>query len=111
MKYIATNQYAAGIEYRPGTRTQITLEGFYKTYDKYPVSLADSIVLANKGTDYVAVGDEPVKSLGEGRAYGVELMIRTRIFRHRGFCRLYLFLLGIQTDGSQLAPDIQVYPQ
>lgn len=80
IKYIATNQYAAGIEYRPGSRTQITLEGFYKTYDDYPVSLSDSIVLANKGTDYVAVGDEPVKSRGAGRAYGVELMIRTQEF-------------------------------
>lgn len=80
MKYIGTNHYVAGIEYRPGSRTKITLEGFYKTYDHYPVSLLDSIGLANKGTDYVAVGDEPVKSLGEGRAYGVELMIRTQEF-------------------------------
>ena len=70
----------AGLEYRPGSRTKITLEGFYKAYDHYPVSLLDSIVLANKGTDYVAVGDEPVKSLGEGRAYGVELMVRTQEF-------------------------------
>ena len=28
----------------------------------------------------MAVGDEPVKSLGEGRAYGVELMVRTQEF-------------------------------
>ena len=42
-------------------RTRITVEGFYKTYDHYPVSLLDSVCLANKGTDYVAVGDEPVK--------------------------------------------------
>lgn len=78
--YIGANHYVLGVEYRPGAKTNITLEGFYKTYDHYPVSLIDSIALANKGTDYVAVGDEPVKPVGEGRAYGVELMLRTQEF-------------------------------
>lgn len=78
--YIGTNHYVAGVEYRPGQTTRITLEGFYKTYDHYPVSLLDTVALANKGTDYVAVGDEPVKSVGEGRAYGLELMLRTQEF-------------------------------
>lgn len=78
--YIGSNHYVAGVEYRPGRTTKITLEGFYKTYDHYPVSLSDSIALANKGTDYVAVGDEAVTPAGEGRAYGVELMLRTQEF-------------------------------
>lgn len=78
--YIGSNHYVAGVEYRPGRTTKITLEGFYKTYDHYPVSLIDSIALANKGTDYVAVGDEPVRSVGEGRAYGLEVMLRTQEF-------------------------------
>lgn len=78
--YIGANHYVLGVEYRPGSKTNITLEGFYKSYDHYPVSLIDSIALANKGTDYVAVGDEPVKPVGEGRAYGVELMLRTQEF-------------------------------
>lgn len=78
--YIGANHYVAGLEYRPGRTTKITLEGFYKTYDHYPVSLIDSVALANKGTDYVAVGDEAVRSVGEGRAYGLELMLRTQEF-------------------------------
>lgn len=78
--YIASNHYVAGLEFRPGQLTKITLEGFYKTYDHYPVSLIDSIALANKGTDYVAVGDEPVSPVGEGRSYGLELMLRTQEF-------------------------------
>lgn len=78
--YIGSNHYVAGVEFRPGRTTRITLEGFYKTYDHYPVSLNDSIALANKGTDYVAVGDEPVKPVGDGRAYGLELMLRTQEF-------------------------------
>ena len=78
--YIGSTHYVAGVEFRPGLLTRITLEGFYKTYDHYPVSLIDSIALANKGTDYVAVGDEPVRPVGEGRAYGIELMLRTQEF-------------------------------
>lgn len=78
--YIGCNHYVAGIEFRPSPLTRITLEGFYKTYDHYPVSLLDSICLANKGTDYVAVGDEPVKPVGEGRSYGIECMVRTQEF-------------------------------
>lgn len=80
LRYIGTNHYVAGVEFRPGETTRITLEGFYKTYDHYPVSLLDSTALANKGTDYVAVGDEPVKSVSEGRAYGLEVMLRTQEF-------------------------------
>lgn len=78
--YIGSNNYVAGIEYHTGQATKITLEGFYKTYNRYPVSLIDSIALANKGTDYVAVGDEPVSPVGEGRAYGLEFMLRTHDF-------------------------------
>lgn len=78
--YIGSGHYVAGLGYRPGALTKITLEGFYKTYDRYPVSLIDSVALANKGTDYVAVGDEPVRPVGEGRAYGLELMLRTQEF-------------------------------
>ena len=80
LKYISSTHYVAGIEFRPGPRTNITLEGFYKSYGNYPVSLLDTVCLANKGTDYVAVGDEPVRSIGKGRSYGLELMIRTQEF-------------------------------
>lgn len=78
--YIGSNHYVLGVEWRPGKLTRMTIEGFYKTYDYYPVSLQDSVALANKGTDYVAVGDEAVKPVGEGRAYGLELMLRTQEF-------------------------------
>lgn len=80
LKYIGTTHYVAGVEFRPGPRTNITIEGFYKDYNRYPVSLLDSVSLGNKGTDYVAVGDEPVRSVGEGRSYGMEVMFRTQEF-------------------------------
>ena len=45
-----------------------TIEGFYKKYSNYPVSILDGISLANKGTDFGAVGNEPVQQNGKGRA-------------------------------------------
>ena len=78
--YIGATHYVTGLAFQPGTLTRVTLEGFYKSYGHYPVSLLDTVALANKGTDYVAVGDEPVKPVGKGRAYGVELMLRTQEF-------------------------------
>ena len=45
--------------------------------------MLDSISLASKGADFGVVGDEEVRSTGEGKAYGFELMNRTKIDRLR----------------------------
>ncbi|MGL5681565.1 MAG: TonB-dependent receptor [Marinifilaceae bacterium] len=77
VNFIAMKQYGAGVEVTPGKRISLTLEGFYKQYDRYPVSLIDTISLANKGGDYMGIsGDEPVSSVGEGRSYGAELTVK-----------------------------------
>jgi len=79
IKYIRSDQIIGGMEYRLNENVIFTLEGFNKIYDQYPFSLIDSVSLATKGGDFGIVGDEPVLSIGEGRAYGIELMNRTRI--------------------------------
>ena len=76
LKYIAANHWVTGLEYQPNYESKITLEGFYKTYDHYPFSVNDSIAIASKGGDYGTVGDEAVKSIGKGRAYGIEFYVR-----------------------------------
>jgi hypothetical protein len=76
--YISTNHLVGGVEYQPNEQTRVTLEGFYKTYGNYPLSLSDSVALASKGADYGVVGDEAVVSTAKGRAYGLELLFRTR---------------------------------
>jgi hypothetical protein len=76
LKYIQTNHYIAGFEYRPSQVVQYTVEGFLKTYNNYPYSVNDNISLANKGADYGVLGDEEVRSIGKGRAYGVEFLAR-----------------------------------
>lgn len=76
MTYIQSDHIIGGIEYRISPESQFTVESFYKTYDNYPVSIRDSISLANKGADFGVIGDEAVRSDGEGRAYGAEILFR-----------------------------------
>lgn len=79
LKYIASNHLVGGIEYRRHEDARFTIEAFYKQYDNYPVSVNDSISLANKGGDFGVVGNEEVTSTGTGRSYGVEVYLRDRI--------------------------------
>lgn len=111
LRYISSNHYVAGLEFRPSALTRITLEGFYKSYGRYPVSLLDSVCLANKGTDYVAVGDEPVKSVGEGRSFGGELMIRTQEFYGFVASLAYTYYYSeFKEMNSELAPAANYVP-
>jgi hypothetical protein len=78
VKYIRNRMVAAGFQYNKVKDTRITLEGFYKKYANYPLALNDSICLGNLGTDFAVVGNEPVSSVCEGRAYGMEFLIQKR---------------------------------
>jgi hypothetical protein len=76
LKYISADHFVAGFQYLPSEQSKISIEGFYKDYNDYPFSLDDSISLANKGADFGTFGDEEVRSVAEGRAYGMELLAR-----------------------------------
>lgn len=78
-KYIGVDHYVAGVEYLPTNTTRITLEGFYKQYFNYPVSVKDGISLANQGTEFGAIGNENIKSTGKGRAYGFEFFVQQKL--------------------------------
>ncbi|HYX07255.1 MAG TPA: TonB-dependent receptor [Bacteroidales bacterium] len=78
LRYISADHLVAGLEYRPNDKSRITLEGFYKHYLHYPFSVTDSISLASKGADFGTFGDEEVLSISKGRAYGLELLGRSR---------------------------------
>lgn len=92
ISYIKSDQVIAGVEYSLNESVLFTLEGFNKTYDNYPFSLLDSISLATKGGDFGIVGDEPVLSIGQGRAYGFELSNRTRIRNKLSLIISYTFV-------------------
>ena len=72
LKHILSNQAIAGFEFRPSDITRFNLEGFYKQYGNYPLSVADGMSIAGKGTEYGQIGDEEIISTGNGRAYGME---------------------------------------
>ena len=78
-RYIRADHYVAGLEYLPGAATRLTLEGFYKKYNYYPVSVRDGISLANLGGDFNAIGNEAVASTGRGRAYGAEAFFQQKL--------------------------------
>ncbi|GAB4092510.1 TonB-dependent receptor [Flaviaesturariibacter terrae] len=77
--YIASTHWVGGAEYLPSGSTRITLEGFWKQYSRYPVSTTEGISLANKGTEFGAIGNEPVTQTGRGRAYGIELFAQQKL--------------------------------
>jgi outer membrane receptor protein involved in Fe transport len=80
--YIQSDHLTAGVEYLPFKATRITVEGFYKWYDNYPVSNRDSISLANLGGDFGVIGNEDISSIGRGRTYGVEICLQQKFVKN-----------------------------
>ena len=81
IKYIRNQQLVSGFRYElPKRNAQVSVEGFYKYYDRYPFSVDKQISLANLGGDFGVVGNELVTSTSEGRAYGAEFMFQQRLF-------------------------------
>lgn len=78
LTYIRADHIVGGFEYLPNEDSKLSIEGFYKKYTDYPMSLIDSISLASSGTDFGTFGNVPVVSTAEGRAYGVEVLYRNR---------------------------------
>lgn len=76
--YIRSDHAVAGVEHLFNERSRVTLEGFFKWYSNYPVSLRDSVSLANKGAGFEVFGSEPVVDSGKGRTYGAELLFQQK---------------------------------
>ncbi|MDX5420456.1 MAG: TonB-dependent receptor, partial [Hymenobacteraceae bacterium] len=77
--YIRSIHYVLGTEFLPRQDLRFTLEGFYKDYSNYQVSLRDGISLANQGGDFGSIGNESVRTDGKGRAYGLELYLQKKL--------------------------------
>lgn len=76
--YIRADHLVGGIEFLPDDQSKLSVEGFYKWYGNYPVSVTDKVSIASKGGNFGTFGDEEVVSLARGRAYGMELLYRNR---------------------------------
>ncbi|WP_057936852.1 TonB-dependent receptor [Algoriphagus resistens] len=81
VRFIRNSQLIAGIEWLIRDKNRrFTAEVFYKKYSNYPSSVRNGISLANLGADFGVIGNEPVESNSEGRAYGVEMLAQQRLF-------------------------------
>jgi hypothetical protein len=101
LKYIYADHLILGFEYRLKPSIIFTVEGFHKKYKNYPYSLRDSVSLANKGGDFGVAGDEEVKSISSGRAYGFEIMNRTRVDKKLNLIAAYTFVRSEFKDGGR----------
>jgi len=98
IKPIASLQYGLGVEWLPTENTLLSVEGFYKDYRDYPMSVSDSVSLASKGGGYDLYGDEEVFSNSQGRAYGAELMARYNSPNGMNFILAYTWVNSEFTD-------------
>lgn len=92
VRYIRNRHLVAGFEFNTAASSKLTLEGYYKAYDRYPFLLRDSISLANVGADFGVVGNEPVTPDSEGRSYGFEFLFQQRLYK--GYYGILSYTLG-----------------
>ena len=92
-RYTRSDHYVAGVEYNFGPAARFSLEGFYKDYSNYPVSVRDGVALANKGGGFEVLGNEAVVDTGEGNAYGMELLYQQKLSKnfYGNFAYTYFF--------------------
>jgi hypothetical protein len=106
IKYIRVDQAVIGADYKTDWKARFSAEGFYKSYSRYPFSLRDSISIANLGSDFGVIGNEPVASISEGRALGIEFLYQQRLYK--GFYGIvaYTFVLSEFKDkNGQYVPS------
>lgn len=76
LDYMRVASVAAGGDWRLRDRLFVGLEGFFKQFFDIPLSVATNVPLTCIGADYGTIGEEPLVSSAQGRAYGVELLVK-----------------------------------
>ncbi|MBS3738860.1 TonB-dependent receptor [Mesohalobacter halotolerans] len=79
INYTQSDHYVLGVEYFLNPSASFSLEGFYKAYDDYPVSVLDGVSLANKGGGFEVLGSEEIETVGKGRSYGLEFQFQQKL--------------------------------
>ena len=98
LKYIHVNHYVLGLEFNTKAKIKASVEGFYKQYYNYPITLNEGISLASKGNDFGAVGDEPLISDGKGRAYGIEALFTANDIKKFNIYAVFTYFISEFTD-------------
>ena len=99
LRYMQVSQGSIGLNWRKGDTFEVSVEGFYKDYDKIPLSVADGIPLTCKGNDYGVIGNELLTSTAQGRSYGAELLLKWLVAKKLSLASSFtLFKSEYRTD-------------
>lgn len=99
LRYMQVSQGSIGLNWRKGDTFEVPVEGFYKDYDKIPLSVADGIPLTCKGNDYGVIGNELLTSTAQGRSYGAELLLKWLVAKKLNLASSFtLFKSEYRTD-------------
>lgn len=85
LRDIRADHYIAGIEYLLDESTRLTIEGYYKDYKYYPVSVnRPYLILANNSgfEDQNTFGLEELRSEGTGNAKGFEIFLQKSLTKN-----------------------------
>lgn len=100
LKYINNKQVVLGVAYTTTFNTKFAVEGFFKKYSNYPMSINKGISLANLGGFFGTVGDEAVVSNSEGRTYGFEVSAQQKLYKGLYSIITYTYFNSSFTDTS-----------
>ncbi len=81
-KYTGNVHFVLGVSKAINKTTQTSLEGFYKKYNNYAVSIADGVSLANKGAGFEVLGNEDILNSGIGNTYGMEFTVQQKLTKN-----------------------------
>ena len=99
LRYMQVSQGSIGLNWRKGDTFEVSVEGFYKDYDKIPLSVADGIPLTCKGNDYGVIGNELLTYTAQGRSYGAELLLKWLVAKKLNLASSFtLFKSEYRTD-------------
>ena len=82
LDYTRSAHLVLGLEKILSPSARLSLEGFYKYYTDYPVSMADGVSMANKGAGFEVLGNEAIASVGKGKAYGLEFLWQQKLTKN-----------------------------
>ena len=91
-EYLKSWHYVAGVKWDTPFDGRLSVEGFFKNYPNYLLSLRDSISLAHLPADFGVFGNFPVDFSSEGRAYGMEVFYQQRMLK--GFYGMLSYTLS-----------------
>ena len=104
-KYTKSNHFVTGFDFALGNASKLSIEGFLKKYDQFPISVVDGVSLANKGADFEVLGNENIITDGKGKTRGLEFLFQQKLTNNFYGIFSYTFFKSEFTDinGNYLA--------